>query len=67
MHGLSAQLRTAPPALADRIEALLAAPPREAFVLLHALEGEVLELVAAALPEVELGALRQRRAAFVPA
>jgi hypothetical protein len=66
VHRLAAQLSTAPPALAERIEALLAAPPREAFMLLHALEGEVLELVAAALPDVEQGALHQRRTAFVP-
>jgi hypothetical protein len=66
VHRLAAQLSTAPPALAERIEALLAAPPSEAFMLLHALEGEVLELVAAALPDVEQGALHQRRTAFVP-
>ena len=67
MHRLAAQLALAPPALADRIEALLLAPPREAFVQLHALEGEVLELVAEAFPDIALDTLRQRRAAFTPA
>lgn len=66
LHRLAAGLAIAPPALAERIEALLAAPPREAFDALHRLEGEVMELVAAHLPEVDLEPLRQRRAAYRP-
>lgn len=67
MHRLASLLAVAPPALADRIEALLVAPPREAFALLHQLEGEVLDLVAARWPDVDLGEAHKRRAAFAPA
>ena len=56
----------APPALADRIEALLLAPSRETFVQLHALEGEVLDLAAAQLADIDLGAAQLRRATFAP-
>jgi hypothetical protein len=66
LHGLAARLAIAPPALADRIEALLQSPPRQAFVALHVLEGEVLYLVAQRLPEVDLTVVRQRRAAWRP-
>jgi hypothetical protein len=65
MRRLASLLTLAPPALAERIEALLAAPPREAFDLLHALEGEVLELVAAHLPDIDLAPACSRRAAYV--
>jgi hypothetical protein len=51
---LAARLALAPPALAARIETLLSAPPAAAFDALHALEGEVLDLVAAARPEIDL-------------
>jgi hypothetical protein len=64
MRRLACKLDLAPPALAERIEALLAAPPREAFNALHRLEGEVLDLVATRWPEIELGAARQRRSAY---
>jgi hypothetical protein len=64
LHGLAAKLPFAPPALADRVEALLQAPPREAFRALHVLEGEVLDCVALRLPEVDLSTLRQRRLAY---
>lgn len=64
MHRLAASLDLAPDALAERIEALLEAPPAEAFALLHALEGEVVEGVAQRLPDVDLAAVRQRRAAY---
>jgi hypothetical protein len=64
MRHLASQLSLAPPALAERIEALLGAPPREAFVLLHTLEGEVLDLIATRLPVIDLEATRQRRLAF---
>jgi hypothetical protein len=66
MHKLAAGLAIAPPALAERMDALLDAPPRDAFVALHRLEGEVLDLVAAHMPAVDLTALRKRRAAFTP-
>lgn len=66
MHRLAARLAIAPAALAERIEALLTAPAREAFAALHTLEGEVLELVAQRLPDVDLGAARQRWSAYAP-
>ncbi|MES2960455.1 MAG: hypothetical protein V4792_19870 [Pseudomonadota bacterium] len=66
MHRLASLLGVAPPALAERIEALLAAPPPEAFALLHRLEGEVLDLVVARWPDLDLGEVRKRRAAFAP-
>lgn len=64
MRRLAAQLDCAPRDLAARIDALLAAPPREAFAALHALEGEVLAIVAARLPDVDLSALAKRREAY---
>ena len=66
LHRLAAQLAIAPPALAERIEALLAEEPRPAFTALHELEGEVLDLVARHMPEVDLAAVRQRRDAYAP-
>lgn len=66
MRRLADKLPLAPPRLAERIEALLAAPPREAFDALHALEGEVLERVAQHMPDIDLEAVRQRRAAWTP-
>jgi DNA-binding transcriptional regulator YdaS (Cro superfamily) len=66
VHKVAARLPIAPPSLADRMDALLQAPPREAFDVLHALEGEVLALIAAELPEVDLAALYQRRALYAP-
>jgi hypothetical protein len=66
LHGLEAKLPIAPPALADRIEALLGAPPRDAFDALHRLEAEVLDRVAAHLPDVNLEAARKRWADYVP-
>ena len=53
----------APPRLAERIDALLEAPPTAAFAALHALEGEVLDLVAAHAPEIDC-AVQARRAAY---
>ena len=67
MRRLAAQLRVAPPALPHRIEALLAAPPHDAFTLLHTLDGEVLDLVTRHLPDIDLGVARQRRSAFTSA
>jgi hypothetical protein len=64
MRRLADKLPLAPPRLAERIEALLAAPPREAFAALHALEGEVLALVAREMPSIDLALTHTRRAAF---
>lgn len=64
MHRFVAALPQAPEAFADRVEALLRAEPLEAFRRLHALEGEVLALVEAAMPDVDLAAPRARRLAF---
>jgi hypothetical protein len=64
MRRLADKLPLAPPRLAERIEALLAAPPREAFDALHALEGEVLALVAREWPDIALGTLHSRREAW---
>ncbi len=66
LHRFAALLRQAPPGFADRLEALLAAPPLEAARQLHALEGEVLDLVALHLPEVDVSAAQARRAQFNP-
>jgi hypothetical protein len=61
---LAARLAIAPPALAERIDALLSAPPAPAFDALHALEGEVLDLVAGVRPEIDLAPARRRWAAY---
>ncbi len=64
MGRLASKLAVAPPALAERIDALLAAPPHEAFDALHRLEGEVFDLLAARWPDIELGPVRQRWALY---
>ncbi len=64
VHKLAAALPLAPVGLANRIDALLSAPPREAFVTLHALEGELLALIGSELPDVDTRAATQRLAAF---
>lgn len=65
--GLLAQrLPIAPPELAARIEALLLAPPAEAFDQLHALQAEVLVLVEAQRPEVDTAAAWRRHAGYRP-
>jgi len=66
MRQLCARLSTAPANLAERIESLLSAPPREAFDALHRLEGEVLDLVSERLPDVDLEPARKRWAAYAP-
>jgi hypothetical protein len=63
---LGSLLRLAPADLGARIDSLLAAPHRQAFAQLHALEGEVLDLLAVHRPEVDLAAARQRRTLFTP-
>ncbi|WP_280154756.1 hypothetical protein [Piscinibacter sp. XHJ-5] len=66
MQRLASRLEIAPPQLAGRIDTLLSAPHREAFGALHALEREVLDLVAEHMPDVELAAARTRWGAFAP-
>jgi hypothetical protein len=58
------RLTLAPADLVDRIEALLAAPLPDAFTALYALDGEVLALVAAHAPQIDLSAVRERRGRF---
>ena len=64
MRRLAASLRVAPVDLAARVETLLEAPIHAAFAQLYALEGEVLALVAAHTPEVDLSRTHRRRADF---
>ena len=64
VHRFATQLAIAPPHLADRIEALLVAPLPEAFTLLYALDGEVLALLAAHAPQIDLSAAQERRTKF---
>lgn len=63
-HRFAAGLALAPPQLADRVEALLVAPLAEAFTSLHALDGEVLALVAAHAPQIDLTAAHEKRTRF---
>jgi len=65
-HRLAAALTIAPPALGDRIEELLHAPVRPGCVALHALEGDVVELVAVHMPDVDLARIRALREVFAP-
>ena len=66
MRKFAATLAWAPPQFVDHVEALLTAPPRDAFIALHALEGELLERVEAQLPGLDTAAIRRRRADFDP-
>jgi hypothetical protein len=66
MHRFAATLTLAPAHLADRVEALLVAPLPQAFAQLHALEGEVLALLAAHAPHVDCSAAFERRTRFEP-
>ena len=67
MHRFADQLALVPPRFADRVEALLAAPLADSFVALHGLEGEVLALVAAHAPHIDLAAVHEQRKRFDPA
>ncbi len=64
LHSFAGGLEVSPPGLADRIDQLLCAPPRLAAMALHALEGEVLSLVAQRFPTLDLAALEAERARF---
>lgn len=66
MHRFAEQLALVPLRFADRVQALLAAPLAEAFVALQALEGEVLALLAAHAPHVDLTAVHEQRKRFDP-
>ena len=67
LHHFAGTLELAPPGLADRIEALLSAPPRAAAQALYALEGEVLTLLAHRFPTLDLSAAQARRQPFITA
>jgi|GEM_PF-1882273 len=60
----AAQLAIAPTQLVERIEALLVAPLPGAFSALYTLDGEVLALLAAHAPQIDLSAAQERRAKF---
>lgn len=64
MTRFAAKLARAPADLPARIEALLKAEPTEAFDALHRLEGEVVDLLAQRWPDLDLAAVRERRAAY---
>lgn len=66
MHRFAASLTLAPPRFADRVENLLAAPLAQAFSALHALEGEVLAMLATHAPQIDLTAAHERRTRFTP-
>ena len=66
MTRFAAKLQLAPDDFAMRIERLLQADSASALIELHALEGEVIELLAARWPDLDLAAVRERRRAFVP-
>jgi hypothetical protein len=58
------RLTLAPPDCVERVEALLVAPLAEAFTMLYGLDGEVLALLAAHAPQIDLSAARERRTKF---
>jgi [ribosomal protein S5]-alanine N-acetyltransferase len=66
MTRFAAKLKLAPTDFSMRIERLLQGDSAAALVELHALEGEVVELLAARWPDLDLAAVRERRLAFVP-
>jgi hypothetical protein len=66
MRRFVGHMTIAPPAFVDRLESALQGDATAAFAELHALEGEVLALVAQRWPDLDLQAVRERRTAFVP-
>jgi len=64
LHKLASGFTLAPPNLPQRVAAILDGPIVPGFDLLHALEGEVLELVSHKMPDVNLAGAPQRRAAW---
>lgn len=65
LHAFADSLSRAPERLADRIEAVLSGPADRSCLALHALEGDVLALVAQAFPGLDLAATEARRAQFI--
>jgi len=66
MTRFASGLALAPADVAGRVQHLLLAPSRTAFVQLHGLEGEVLELLAVHAPAIDLSVVRRRRADVRP-
>lgn len=60
MRRFCAQLRLAPPDLAERIERLFVLEPFESLDALEALVGETVDLLAAHMPQVEINRARLR-------
>jgi hypothetical protein len=65
LHTFAATLPHAPERLAQRMEHLLSAPPAEAALHLHGLEGDVLALVAQHFPAIDQTALHAQRMQFI--
>lgn len=66
MRRFVGHMTIAPHAFADRLERALQGDATAAFAEMHALEGEVLALVAERWPDLDLQAVRERRVAFAP-
>jgi ribosomal-protein-alanine N-acetyltransferase len=66
MTRFAANLKRAPADFSSRIDALLQAETGAAFDALHALEGEVVELLGEQWSDLDLAAVRERRAAYAP-
>lgn len=66
LHAFANSLPMAPPALAQRMQQALSADSATAFALLHALEAEVLQLVAQHWSDLDLREVQQRHQAFQP-
>jgi len=66
MTRFAAKLKRAPADLPGRIDALLRAETGAAFDALHALEGEVIELLVDEWPDLDLAPVHERRAAYAP-
>lgn len=64
MQRFVGRMTIAPADLAARLERSLQAEPQAAFAALHALEGEVIGLVARRWPGLDLAPTRERHAAF---
>lgn len=66
MRKFAGALAWAPEHLVERVESLLAAAPRDAFIALHTLEGELLDRIEQQMPKVDTAAIRRRRGDFQP-
>jgi hypothetical protein len=65
-HRLIAKMGTRPDDLEGRLDRVVSVAPSDGFAELHALEAEVLALVEARWPELDLAAVRHRHSTFVP-